>query len=99
MTMAFDSTDRAQKDLPAAIHNVDKTIRPQIVYEKLSPIYYQLIKEFESITGVGALLNTSFNIHGKPIVYKPVHAIDEVLSHELVDLKYVVFENILLTRK
>ena len=99
MTMAFESTDRAQKDLPAAIHSVDKTIRPQIVYKELSPVYYQIIKEFELITGAGALLNTSFNIHGKPIVYKPIHAVEEVLSHELADLRYVVFEDILLSKR
>ncbi len=33
-----------------------------------SPDYFDLIAEFESLTGVGGLLNTSFNLHGEPIV-------------------------------
>ena len=99
MTMAFNTTDRAKTDLAAAIHSHDGTVRPQIVSFEYAPKYYKLIVAFKDRTGVGALLNTSFNIHGKPIVYKPIHAIEEVLSHELVSLKYVAIENVLLIHK
>ena len=51
MTMAFDSTYMAQKDLAAAIHSFDKTLRPQIVSPKTSPQYHAIIKEFEKLTG------------------------------------------------
>lgn len=98
MTLAFDSTERAQNDLAAAIHPQDMTIRPQIVNKDVSPEYYSIIKEFENITGVGALLNTSFNMHGRPIVYKPIHAVEEVIKNELVNLKYIVFDRTLLKK-
>ncbi|MEI6424652.1 MAG: carbamoyltransferase C-terminal domain-containing protein, partial [Lentisphaerota bacterium] len=68
MTMAFDSTPLAQKDLIAALHPSDLTMRPQILKEPDNPDYYAIIKEFESMTGVGCVLNTSFNLHGDPIV-------------------------------
>lgn len=99
MTMAFDTTDLAQKDLAAAIHPYDLTIRPQVIRKECSPEYYSIIKAFENLTGVGGILNTSFNIHGKPIVYKPIDAVNEVLSNQLVKLNYVVFGDILIRRK
>ncbi len=98
MTMAFDATQKAKDELKAAIHPYDMTLRPQVVMKKYSPRYHALIREFECLTGVGGLLNTSFNIHGKPIVRKPIDAIREVISHELVDLKYVVLDDVLLEK-
>jgi carbamoyltransferase len=68
MTIAFDSTPRGRKDIRAAIHPADFTVRPQVVTQELNPGYYALIKAFESKTGIGALLNTSLNLHGDPIV-------------------------------
>ena len=99
MTMAFDSTLKAKKDLAAAIHPVDSTLRPQLVYKELSPEYHNIISEFEKLTGVGALLNTSLNIHGKPIVHEPINVVEEILMHDLVDLNYIVFDDILIRSK
>lgn len=75
MTMAFDSTALAQKDLIAALHPADLTLRPQILKREDNPGYYAIIKEFESLTGVGGVLNTSFNLHGDPIVLGPEEAL------------------------
>lgn len=99
MTLAFDSTELARKDLPAAIHPYDLTVRPQLVTREYAPTYYAIIKEFERLSGVGALLNTSLNIHGKPIVRKPIDAVNEILAHEGVSLECVVFEDVLLRKK
>lgn len=66
------------RDLRAVIH-VDNTARPHLVTKKANPLYYQMIKEFEKLTGVGAILNTSFNKHGLPIVYSPKDAIEHLL--------------------
>jgi carbamoyltransferase len=99
MTMAFNSTDAAKTNLRAAIHQVDSTLRAQIVYKDLNPNYHDIISEFSKITGVGALLNTSLNIHGKPIVHKPIDVIDEILLHPLVELKYFVFDKYLISLK
>lgn len=68
MTLAFDTTDLGEEELRAALHPADFTVRPQILQEEDNPGYYEIIKEFEALTGVGAVLNTSFNLHGYPIV-------------------------------
>ncbi len=71
MTLGFDSTDLAKKEIPASLHPYDQTLRPNLVDENDNNEYYSLIKEFEKITGVGAILNTSFNLHGEPVVESP----------------------------
>ena len=53
--------------VPGVVH-VDGTGRLQSVTESLNPRYYRLLKEFEAITGIPLLLNTSFNVMGKPII-------------------------------
>jgi len=60
--------------IPAVTH-VDGTGRLQTVSREENPLYWQLIKEFEKITGVPILLNTSFN-ENEPIVCAPQEALD-----------------------
>lgn len=79
MAVGFDSTPLAEKQIPAGLHPFDKTARPQIVHSTDNPEYHALIKSFEEITGVGAIMNTSFNIHGEAIVCTPKDAIDTFL--------------------
>lgn len=55
--------------------HVDGTGRLQTVRKEDNPLYWQLIKEFENITGVPVVLNTSFN-ENEPIVCKPEEALD-----------------------
>jgi carbamoyltransferase len=50
------------------------TTRPQTVTKQDSPRYYRLLSEFEDLTGVPVLLNTSFNDHAEPIVNRPQEA-------------------------
>ena len=95
----MEDTNKAKVDLAAAIHPVDSTLRSQLVREDYSPEYYKIISEFEKITGVGVLLNTSLNMYGKPIVHKPINTVKEILMHELVVLNYIVFGDILLRSK
>jgi carbamoyltransferase len=71
MIMAFDSTERGQTLLPAAIHPYDKTCRPHTVKKEWNTGYYKIIKTFEDITGIASILNTSFNLHGYPMVDSP----------------------------
>lgn len=75
MTMAFGSTSLARRDLVAALHPADLTARPQLLREHENPEYYKIIKTFEKLTGVGGVLNTSFNLHGDPIVLGPKEAL------------------------
>lgn len=60
--------------IPAIVH-VDGTARVQTVREENNPPLYRLLKEFEAITGVPVLLNTSFNVKGEPIVETPGNAL------------------------
>ncbi|OGM02156.1 hypothetical protein A2115_01440 [Candidatus Woesebacteria bacterium GWA1_41_8] len=78
MTMAFDATSKGKKQMKAAVH-IDATVRPQTVSKRENPLYWRVISEFEKLTGVPAILNTSFNLHGLPIVNSPKDAIDHLL--------------------
>jgi carbamoyltransferase len=69
MIEAFDTTDRAD-EIIAGLHPYDRTGRPQTVSD-WNPPYRKVLESFRSITGVGGVLNTSFNIHGYPIVGSP----------------------------
>lgn len=82
MIEAFDTTPAGFNDLCAGTHPFDQTIRPQLVNE-LNPEYRDLIRAFKARTGVGGLLNTSFNLHGSPIVGTPEVAIDTLKKSEL----------------
>ena len=75
MAITFDSTDKGKENFKAAMHPYDFTIRPHIVYKDWNPSYYKLIEEFKRLTGIGGILNTSFNLHGYPIVYTPEDAL------------------------
>jgi len=96
MAIGFDSTPLAREHLSAGLHPFDKTMRPQVVTAKDNPGYHSLIKEFENITGVGALLNTSFNIHGEPIVGSPSDAIDTL---NRCGLKHLYIGDFLVSKK
>jgi carbamoyltransferase len=75
MILSFDTTKK-YGDLIAAVHQADLTARPQIISKEMNPDYYNILKEFEKITGRGVLLNTSFNLHGLPIVCGPKEALE-----------------------
>ena len=60
----------------SAVNHVDNSVRHQTVNEHDNPHYYKLIKEFDSITGIPMLINTSLNGHGEPMVETDEHAID-----------------------
>jgi carbamoyltransferase len=68
MTFAFETTNFAHKNLIAAIHQADKTARAQILKKDHNKDLWKLINLFYKETGVPGLLNTSFNLHGYPIV-------------------------------
>lgn len=68
MMQAFDVIPKWQNKMAAALHPYDKTCRPQVVRQDWSPSYHKLLVEFEKLTGIPAVLNTSFNLHGFPIV-------------------------------
>ena len=66
--MSFCPRVRAEyREILSEITHVDGTARVQTVKREDNPWLYNLLTEFEALTGVGVLLNTSFNINGKPI--------------------------------
>ena len=82
MILAFDTTEK-RNDLAAAIHPYDLTCRPQTVNSEYNKNYETVLKSFESKTGIGGILNTSFNLHGFPIVYSPDIAINTFKNSKL----------------
>jgi carbamoyltransferase len=74
MILAFDTTEK-WRDIQAAVHPQDLTTRPQVVRKDWNSRFWKVIDAFRSKTGVGAVLNTSFNLHGCPIVCTPDQAI------------------------
>jgi carbamoyltransferase len=82
MILSFDTTEK-RNEMSAAIHPYDLTCRPQTVTDEYNPGYEKVLKSFENKTGIGAILNTSFNLHGNPIVWSPDIAIDTFNNSEL----------------
>lgn len=80
MIVAFDSVEKSRDEIVAAMHQYDFTVRPQVVENSHNSSYHEIISKFRKRTGIGAVLNTSFNLHGFPIVHTPEDA-------------YHVFEN------
>jgi carbamoyltransferase len=74
MSLAYPVRPEKRALIPAPTH-VDGTARLQTVSRQTNPVYWALIKEFEKLTGVPVLLNTSFN-ENEPIVLKPQEALD-----------------------
>jgi len=68
--------------IPAAVH-IDGSCRVQTVSPADNPGFYRLLRAFESLTGVPVILNTSFNIAGKPIVETPRDAIECFAATEI----------------
>jgi carbamoyltransferase len=85
MTLTFDVKPEQRSRVPAITH-VDGTARVQTVARADSPSYYRLIGEFERITGVPMLLNTSMNVRGQPIVADPRTALGLFYSTGLSSL-------------
>ena len=96
MTIGFESTEEGSKALEAGTHPSDKTLRPNVVTLKNNPAYYSLIKNFQKKTGIGGLLNTSFNLHGEPIVST---ASDAYRVFKLTDIDILLFDEKIISKK
>ncbi|MBI4679083.1 MAG: hypothetical protein HY748_16015 [Elusimicrobia bacterium] len=96
MILAFESRRAAQEELPACLHPFDLTCRPQIVDPEHNPRYHYLLEQFKLMTGIGGVLNTSFNLHGEPIVCTAADAI-RVLRKSGLD--FLALEDYLVWRK
>ncbi len=88
MIEAFDTTAKSE-EIIAGLHPFDKTCRPQTV-NSWNPGYKKILSEFKKITGISGLLNTSFNLHGFPIVGTPEVALT---TFENSGLDILILEN------
>jgi carbamoyltransferase len=96
MTVAFMTKAMLRDDIAAGVHVYDSTVRPQIVIRSAAPDYYDLIESFATITGIPALLNTSFNLHGEPTVNGLTDALHTLDNSGLTHL---VYQDMLITKK
>jgi carbamoyltransferase len=97
MMYAMDVWPDKQDQIKAITH-VDGTCRIQTVTEEQNPHYYKLIQEFEKITGVPILFNTSFNLAGDPLVETIEDALETMLKSEMKYM-YVPELEMLLEKK
>ena len=75
MVETFDVKPDYRRRCPAVVH-ADGTLRPQIVRRDVAPGFWRLIDTVGRLTGLYMVLNTSFNLHGDPIVCAPEEALD-----------------------
>jgi carbamoyltransferase len=96
MILTLDSRPEKREAMAAAIHPYDATGRPQEVYESWNPDYHGLISHFEQLTGESIILNTSFNLHGEPVVCSPE---DALRVFDISGLEHLAIGNFLLSKK
>jgi len=78
MTMAYEVVPCCRGRL-AGVISVNGTCRPQVIADAAPGAFAELLHEARARWGVGAVLNTSFNIHGEPMVCSPDEAADVFL--------------------
>jgi carbamoyltransferase len=96
MMLAFATNPKRRDEITAAVHPHDGTARAHLVDEAWNPGYHRVIREFERRTGIGAVLNTSFNLHGEPLVGSPADALD---TFERSGLPHLALGRFLISKK
>ena len=96
MTFAAPTRPETYADIAAGTHPKDRTIRPQVVTKAANPDYHAVIDGFERATGRGAVLNTSFNLHGEPIV---ATANDAIRVMAASDIQHLALNDHLLSKR
>jgi len=94
MTICLKAKPIAAQKAPAVVH-VDGTARPQFVTSDTNPFACHVLEEFEKLTGVPVLINTSFNRHEQPIICRAAQALEE-LERGVVDV--LVLEDAIVRR-
>jgi len=67
------AVNQPRSDIPAVTH-WDWSARVQTVHRETHPLFHDVLERFKSKSGVGVLVNTSFNVRGEPIVCTPEDA-------------------------
>ena len=95
MVMASNVREEKRDKIPSVTH-VDGTCRIQTVNAKDNARYYDLLKNFDNLTGIPVVLNTSFNLGGEPIVENPEDAIRTFLATKM---DHLVLDNFIVSKK
>ncbi len=74
MTITLDVKPEWARRIQGVVH-VDRTARPQVIAPEDDPLYYAIVERFHQKTGIGCVVNTSFNVHEEPIVNSPADAV------------------------
>ena len=74
MTLTVNVKEEKVKIIPAVVH-VDNTARPQFVKKEKNESLYNILTEYEKLSGIPVLINTSYNLHEEPIVCSPYDAL------------------------
>jgi carbamoyltransferase len=93
MTITFDCSSQMAAQSPGVVH-VDGTARPQLIDPETAPDFHRILTEYHRLTGIPSLINTSFNMHGEPIVCTPQ---DALRSFQQGNLDYLAIGNYLVT--
>ncbi|MEK6968486.1 MAG: carbamoyltransferase C-terminal domain-containing protein, partial [Nanoarchaeota archaeon] len=95
MTITFDCTEWMKKSCPGVVH-LDNTARPQLIDRDANPGYFKILDEYRKLTGIPALINTSYNMHEEPIVCSPY---DAIRAFKQGHLKNLLSENYIVNQK
>lgn len=95
MTINSRILKEKQKYLEAVTH-VDGTARVQSVTKEYNPTFYSIIEEFNNLTGIPVVINTSFNVKGEPIVATPEKALQSAVT---MKLDYLAIGNYIIDLK
>ena len=79
MTITYRVTDEFSELCPASVH-VDGTARPQVVRQRDNWRLWEIVEAHRRLTGLPAVINTSFNMHEEPIVCSPEDAVRAFLA-------------------
>jgi carbamoyltransferase len=94
MLYSLTVKDGREEELGAITHK-DGTCRIQTVNNKMNEKVTTLLNKFKEVTGIPAILNTSFNDNGEPIVESPE---DAVRSFKNMDIDYLVIGNFVVRK-
>ena len=95
MTRTFNISKKWQEMVPGLVYQ-DGTSRAHVVRKEANPRFYRLLKEFETRSGYGILLNSSLNRPGEAMVCSPEDALNLFFGS---DLEYLIMQDVLVTKK
>jgi carbamoyltransferase len=94
MQSSFQVKQDRRTDVRAAIH-IDGTTRAQVIANEDNPRFHQLISTFGRLSKIPAVLNTSFNLKGLPLVSNPY---DAIMMFMKTDLDILVLGNLVIRK-